>query len=171
MVTTTPSVLTTNTPLKSQTNSNNNNNNNIIAGTVAAAPSKLQKIPPRLDDQSNAAATTVQTETKGLVGGVTTWFPPTSTIQVGSNQLKPPQLGTIQSPRPQYVEFLGDKKYLIIPKHNVVSVSPSVGHAHSNNRGGVREPRSPATFRGFPREEVNSSIRRAEIAQGGYFDE
>lgn len=159
MVTTTPtnqpSPLTTNTSLKSQSN---------IIGTSATLP-KLQKIPLSADDLNASSA---QTETKGLVGGVTTWFPPSSTIQVGSNQLKPPPLGTIQSPRPQYVEFLGDKKYLIIPKHNVVSVSPSSVQRQINK--GTRESSSPV-FKGFPREEVNSSIRRAEITQSGYFEE
>lgn len=148
---------TTNTTLKSQSN----------ATAVAA-----QKIPP-LPPSSRATVAVVDEskstamEAKSLVGGVTTWFPPSSTIQVGGNQMKIPQLGTVQTPRPQYVEFLGDKKYLIIPKHNVVSVLPSVGHTHPH--GGARGALPP--FKGFTHEEVENSMRLAEVVQGGSFGE
>lgn len=61
-------------------------------------------------------------EPKGILGAVTTWFPASSTIQVGQvgddtmSRPEPP-------PRPQLVEFVGSKKYLIVPRHNVLSVA------------------------------------------------
>lgn len=155
----TTTTTTTNTTLKSQSNS------------TSAAAAATQKIPP---PSSRATATVVDEskstamEAKSLVGGVTTWFPPSSTIQVGGNQIKMPQLGTVQTPRPQYVEFLGDKKYLIIPKHNVVSVLPSVGHTHPH-RGGARDTLPP--FKGFTHEEVENGMRLAEAVQSGSFGE
>lgn len=63
------------------------------------------------------------TEPKGIVGAVTTWFPPSSTIQVGDAQEGAPAL---LPQRPQFVEFVGNRKYLVVPTHNVVAVSPTV---------------------------------------------
>lgn len=67
-----------------------------------------------------------------MVGGVTTWFPPSSTIQVGTNQLKPTEVGPVSSRRPQFVEFLGNKKFVIIPKHSILSVSPTIAATAGN---------------------------------------
>lgn len=172
-VSTTPTILQPPPPLtpisslKSQTNL-----------TLASAPlPKLQRIPR--SDETDAKLprlnSPAQTEPKGLVGGVTTWFPPSSTIQVGGGgggQSKQPRLGATHTPRPQYVEFLGDKKYLIIPKHNVLSVSPSLSKSEENVRVAHKEPDQPnpasfgpnilldgrestsPVFLGFPREEL-----------------
>lgn len=57
---------------------------------------------------------------KGLVGSVTTWFPPSSTIQVG------PEKGALALAKPQFVEIIGNRKYLVVPTQNVVAVSPTV---------------------------------------------
>lgn len=163
MVTTTPANHTTNTitTLKTQSNAIPN-----------AVQSKLPNILPRTDETNTTPI--VQTETtKGLVGGVTTWFPASSRIQVASNQLKPPQLGPVHSPRPQFVEFLGDKKYLIVPKHNIVSVSPSTGSTANLALQANKERRQSTTpdFRGFTREEINCSIGTAVTAPGGSYEE
>lgn len=154
--------------------------------TTTTTPStnntKLPRIPPISDETDvkqhhhrlmNTPSTLNSNESmKGLVGGVTTWFPPSSTIQVGNNQLmKPPQFGPVHVPRPQFVEILGDKKYLIIPKHNVLSVSPSPSKSEENVKIAQNEPDAPnpaslgpygkkrrestsPVFHGFPREEV-----------------
>lgn len=63
-------------------------------------------------------------EQRSLVGSVTTWFPPTSTIQVG--ELKSPESGIIPNQIPQFVEIVGNKKYLVVPTHNIVAVSPNI---------------------------------------------
>lgn len=67
---------------------------------------------------------------KSIVGAVTTWFPPSSKIQLNSNN-SPPKNSTesVQSPRPQSITIMGDRKFLIIPKHNILSVSPTIGAA------------------------------------------
>lgn len=62
-------------------------------------------------------------ESKSIVGSVTSWLPHSSTIQVEQkNKGNQP----VEAPRPQYLEYLAGRKFLIIPKHNVVSISPTV---------------------------------------------
>lgn len=64
-------------------------------------------------------------ESKSIVGSVTSWLPHSSTIQVEQrNKENQP----VQAPRPQYLEYLAGRKFLIIPKHNVVSISPTIGN-------------------------------------------
>lgn len=97
-------------------------------------PSVNSELPP-LTKESNPISETDTThvvsrsENKSIVGSVTTWFPPSSTIQV-SQEGSPNQTSDSRSiappPRPQHVEFLGNKKFLIIPRHNIVSVSPTI---------------------------------------------
>lgn len=96
---------------------------------IVTSESELPRLTPRpgiLSTTPKYVRVSEHTEGKGLVGGVTTWFPPSSTIQVGSNQLKQAQVGPVSSRRPQFVEFLGDKKFVIIPKHSILSVSPTI---------------------------------------------
>lgn len=80
----------------------------------APQPSRLGKNPPQ-----------TATETKSLVGSVTSWLPHSSTIQV-DNMQRNKENEPSEAPRPQYVEYLAGRKFLIIPKHNVVSISPTV---------------------------------------------
>lgn len=83
--------------------------------------------------------------TKNLVGGVTTWFPPSSKIQLNSNSLLLPKTSTestMQSPRPQSITIMGDRKFLIIPKHSILSVSPTIGAA-VNTPSATRQLTSP----------------------------
>lgn len=79
------------------------------------------------------------TESKSLVGSVTTWFPPSSTIQVASDRTRID--GEVRSPpRPQFVEFLGNKKYLIVPKHNILSISPAIANVNNKSEDFVTTP-------------------------------
>ncbi|KAF5299600.1 hypothetical protein FQA39_LY11515 [Lamprigera yunnana] len=68
------------------------------------------------------------TENKSIVGSVTTWFPSSSTIQVseGSNPTAISETISVAQQRPQHVEFLGKKQFLIIPKQNVLAISPNI---------------------------------------------
>lgn len=99
------------------------------ASQKSVLPPKLQRIPrpddaqppPRLTPRPPAVP---QPETRGLVGGVTTWFPHSATVRVGGGAQ--PQSGAARPPRPQFLEIVGSKKYLIIPKHSVLSVSPTI---------------------------------------------
>lgn len=62
-------------------------------------------------------------EIKSIVGSVTTWLPHNSKIvdNIQQNCEEPTEV-----PRPQYVEFLAGRKFLVIPKHNFMSVSPTL---------------------------------------------
>lgn len=68
----------------------------------------------------------IQSKKKGIVGSVTTWLPPSSTIRM----IKPPQ--KIATPTnvadmvmafPQTIAIVNGKKYIVVAKHNVVNVS------------------------------------------------
>ena len=80
-------------------------------------------------------------ESKSLVGSVTTWFPPSSTIQVGDKFVS----NDVQSQfpvRPQFIGFLGNKKFLIVPKHNTFSVSQDADSVYSRPDDMVSTPDS-----------------------------
>ncbi|KAF7266799.1 hypothetical protein GWI33_019906 [Rhynchophorus ferrugineus] len=79
--------------------------------------------PPPMSSASpltkNEMAKTSQDNTaegsKSLVGSVTTWLPHNVKL---INSEEP-----TEAPRPQYLEYLGGRKFLVIPKHNFMSVS------------------------------------------------
>lgn len=92
--------------------------------------SKFSTVPHyvKVSDSYNMGG--VSEPTKSIVGSVTTWFPPSSKIQLSSNNSSPKtSTDTMQSPRPQSITVMGDRKYLVIPKHSVLSVSPTIGAA------------------------------------------
>ncbi|KAG5897923.1 hypothetical protein JTB14_014037 [Gonioctena quinquepunctata] len=66
---------------------------------------------------------TPTSENKSIVGSVTSWLPHNAKIvdNIQHNSDEP-----TEAPRPQYVEFLGGRKFLVIPKHNFMTVSPTV---------------------------------------------
>ncbi|KAK4886507.1 hypothetical protein RN001_002778 [Aquatica leii] len=70
----------------------------------------------------------VQSEHKSIVGSVTTWFPSSSTIQVsgGTSPTAISENISVAQQRPQHVEFLGNKQFLIIPKQNILAISPNI---------------------------------------------
>nr|CAD7427013.1 unnamed protein product [Timema monikensis] len=94
-----------------------------------------------------AAAKTNTVRDKTIVGSVTTWLPPSSTIQLNSSSAKStvlippttsivtssstPNATTVVSPessaasRALSVVWIDGSKYVVTPKHNVMSVSPS----------------------------------------------
>lgn len=83
-----------------------------------------------------------------IVGSVTTWLPPSSTIQLSPNGVtktssnvasasfstSASSTGTISDPLAspqnsssvQSIARMGGKKYIVVPKHNVLSVSPAM---------------------------------------------
>lgn len=102
---------------------------------------------------------------------MTTWFPHSATIQVGGGvQLRPAHSGAVRPPRPQAVEFICDKKYLIIPKHSVLSVSPTIAAAAacrleetvSTPVGDGRGPSAPDSARLGPESQI-----KTESVDGG----
>lgn len=60
---------------------------------------------------------------KNIVGAVTTWFAPNSRVRMNSKGVNL----TANCPKPQSVAFMGDRKFLVLPKGNVLSVSPTAG--------------------------------------------
>lgn len=100
-------------------------------------------------------------ETKSLVGSVTTWLPHSSTIQVDSMQ-KNKENEPMEAPRPQYVEYLAGRKFLIIPKHNIVSISPTSLPTKQlkQNDSGCDESKDEAFS--SPRNEQTDSDRKVE---------
>lgn len=97
-------------------------------------PSLLSTVPKfiKVSENSNSSHLSVQNENKSIVGSVTTWFPSSSTIQVSQDVDSAnvsENTSIIPPPRPQHVEVLGNRKFIIIPKHNIVSVSPTIAAA------------------------------------------
>lgn len=78
------------------------------------------------------------TKAQSIVGGVTTWLPPSSTIQLSPSTPKlspsfknssPAPTSTIDSSTTlpaQTLITMNGKRFVVVPKHNVLSVSPAV---------------------------------------------
>lgn len=66
---------------------------------------------------------------KNIVGAVTTWFAPNSRVRMNSKGVN--LKDTANCPKPQSVAYMGDRKFLVLPKGNVLSVSPTAGAALS----------------------------------------
>lgn len=104
--------------------------------SVNASPPTLEpQLPPPLRRPSTAdlyppppPPPTVESS-KSLVGAVTTWLPHNSKIVSEPTE----------APRPQYLEVLNGRKFLVIPKHNFMSVSPTVAATASSRRQSINE--------------------------------
>lgn len=91
----------------------------------------LPKLTPRPIQSSpkpteiSALQASITETNKSIVGSVTSWLPHNAKIveNIPHHTSEEP---TPELPRPQYVEFLAGRKFLVIPKHNFVSVSPNV---------------------------------------------
>lgn len=76
----------------------------------------------------------IQSKKKGIVGSVTSWLPPSSTITM----LKPPQkvvthnVADMVMTYPQTIAIVNGKKYIVVAKHNVVNVSSQFPSNRSN---------------------------------------
>lgn len=67
---------------------------------------------------------------KSIVGSMTTWFPPNSTLKMNPNNSPTRTTSdSIRSPKPQGLVFMGERKFLVVPKGNVLSISPTIGAA------------------------------------------
>ncbi|XP_045480357.1 uncharacterized protein LOC123684896 isoform X2 [Harmonia axyridis] len=102
--------------------------------TQSTALPKLQRIPKSPEGELNQPPDAVDdhvdkvvqsSENSSILGHVTSWLPQNSRIEVDNQQRSVSE--TAGPARPQYVEYLAGRKFLIIPKYNVVSVSPTVG--------------------------------------------
>lgn len=103
------------------------------------SPPKLQRMTERklLNPPRSKPATT---KTTSLVGGVTTWLPPSSTVHMRgqtpiskfspslSQKPLPPTSAAMLDSHNQPVQTLvtmNGKRFIVVPKHNVLSVSPA----------------------------------------------
>lgn len=106
---------------------------------VPHAPPKLQRM---MDGKpaSSPRGRAPLTKSSSIVGGVTTWLPPSSTIQLrppphNVNKFSPtqkplpptssPYVDSAASQPVQTLVSMDCKRYIVVPKHNVLSVSPA----------------------------------------------
>ncbi|XP_046665643.1 uncharacterized protein LOC124357693 isoform X2 [Homalodisca vitripennis] len=102
--------------------------------------------PPKLLRMANGKSTVGPrgrlplTKATSIVGGVTTWLPPSSTIQLRPSPPTTTKMSPFQRPLPPTTTTVVDsqttqpvqtlvsmdcKRYIVVPKHNVLSVSPA----------------------------------------------
>ncbi|KAK9891632.1 hypothetical protein WA026_015595 [Henosepilachna vigintioctopunctata] len=109
---------------------------------------KLQRIPKSPENDTGQIPDTIveneklddeplNIENNSILGHVTSWLPQNSRIQVDNQQVNVGE--AVEPARPQYVEYLAGRKFLIIPKYNVVSVSPTVAAARSVEPSQIQE--------------------------------
>ena len=87
----------------------------------------------------------------GIVGGLTTWLPSSSTVQVQAPHRIP--VAPVAPPQPephgppQSVATIDGCKYIVVPKHNVLSVSPAMSvsgvQGRTSPRPGAVPPPGP----------------------------
>lgn len=68
----------------------------------------------------------IQSKKKGIVGSVTTWLPPSSSIRIAKPSQKaatPTNVADMVMSFPQTIAIVNGKKYIVVAKHNVVNVS------------------------------------------------
>ncbi|XP_075233461.1 uncharacterized protein LOC142331438 isoform X2 [Lycorma delicatula] len=123
----TPPVLTSPPPLTPISTIGSNSN---TGQSSAAAPPKLQ----RLTDSKLPTTS----KSQKIVGGVTTWLPPSSMIQLTSKNTSssktsaPSSVATVEtasalgSMPAQTLMSMNGKRYVVVPKHNILSVSPAI---------------------------------------------
>ncbi|XP_072385779.1 uncharacterized protein [Diabrotica undecimpunctata] len=106
---------------------------------ITLPPPKLQRIPKPTDSEISShlpSAPKLKTEQKSLVGSMTTWLPHNAKLIENIRQVNETPSGQ-GIHRPQYVEILGGRKFLVIPKHNFMSVSPTVATSAVTSRPNV----------------------------------
>ncbi|XP_060530269.1 uncharacterized protein LOC132704344 [Cylas formicarius] len=89
----------------------------VAAATAEPLLPEMPKLTPRPADPLPVASEAAVAKSS-LVGSVTTWLPQNVKIVNGAEPA--------EAPRPQYLEFMGGRKFLVIPKHNYMSVSSNM---------------------------------------------
>ncbi|XP_049825722.1 uncharacterized protein LOC109595867 isoform X2 [Aethina tumida] len=114
---------------------------NSLKTAQSSTPPKTPRI-PRGDDENVEMSNfisrpeimpNISETSKSLVGSVTTWLPHNSKIIDNFPRNNGESQDTL---KPQYLEIIAGRKFLVIPKHNFMTVSPSVGAtaSRSNSR-------------------------------------
>lgn len=73
-------------------------------------------------NKKNVEDPTQVNNTKSLLGSVTTWLPPSSSIQMSKSQAVVETSATTSA---QGIVQCGGKKYIVVPKYNVLNVFPA----------------------------------------------
>nr|XP_018899507.1 PREDICTED: proteoglycan 4-like isoform X1 [Bemisia tabaci] len=167
---------------------------NSITVSLPAPKSTLVSLSSSAPTKSLTTSTIAKTaKITSIVGGVTTWLPPSSTIQFSSSNVttkaqKNPKSNTPSVPRPadsqstappaQAVVEMNGKRFIVMPKQNVVSVSQPmpVSNPDDNPPPPVPVtaiqcfPRPPAQFM-LPSSEslALAPISTPNLAAGGAF--
>lgn len=68
-------------------------------------------------------------ENKSVIGGLTTWVPPTANLISNRSQLD------ISVAPPQSIAIVAGRKYIMVPKTNLMSVSPDGSVKIGDNNG------------------------------------
>lgn len=68
-------------------------------------------------------------ENKGVIGGLTTWVPPTANLISNRSQLD------VSVSPPQSIAIIAGRKYIMVPKTNLMSVSPDGNVRIGDNNG------------------------------------
>lgn len=101
----------------------NISNNNADSGAAAAVEQ------PIAADQRPAQANGNATSGGSVIGGITTWMPPTANLTTNRSELD------INSTPPQSIAIVAGRKYIMVPKTNLMSVSPSGDVKIGDNNG------------------------------------
>lgn len=75
----------------------------------------------------------VNKESNSVIGGMTTWVPPTANVMSNRSQLD------IETTPPQTIAIVAGRKYIMVPKTNLMSVSPS-GEVRIGDNNGIPLP-------------------------------
>lgn len=120
------------------------------AANNTASLKNLQTEPnaPTSNNNNTATATTTSTTNGGggsVIGGITTWMPSSTNVTTNRSELD------INSTPPQSIAIVAGRKYIMVPKTNLMSVSPSGDVKIGDNNGmplqyvGQPSPRQPSS--------------------------
>lgn len=100
--------------------SHTNANEKIVKNQKQSSNPPLESLSHRSNDSK---------ENKSVIGGLTTWVPPTANLISNRSQLD------ISIAPPQSIAIVAGRKYIMVPKTNLMSVSPSGEVKIGDNNG------------------------------------
>lgn len=111
------------------------------SGESCSQRSPVHNSPPHKSPRTSPVQKCASGEGKSLVGAVTSWLPHNAKIV---NSI-PEASSMSETSGPQMVEYLAGRKFLIIPKHNLLSVSPSVAATALSTSNADKNSDAPET--------------------------
>lgn len=89
----------------------------------------IRKQPTNLHSEVAMSRSNDSKENKSVIGGLTTWLPPTANLISKRSQLD------ISVSPPQSIAIVAGRKYIMVPKTNLMSVSPDGNVKIGDNNG------------------------------------